>query len=90
MAIRDHFRVDVLVRDAARLQAAHVELAEVGRLLHLHDAGVAGMCPSIRARHARAPVGWRCGRALLATPGLVAASFATASGGVLSLPSSGT
>src|SRR5581483_3744758 len=39
MAIRDHFRLDVLVRRAARLQEVDAELAEVERLLKLEDAG---------------------------------------------------
>ncbi|HEV7943641.1 MAG TPA: hypothetical protein VGP17_12680 [Solirubrobacteraceae bacterium] len=34
MAIRDHFRLDVLVRRAAILQECESELAEVERLLH--------------------------------------------------------
>jgi hypothetical protein len=34
MAIRDHFRLDVLVRRAAILQERESELAEVERLLH--------------------------------------------------------
>jgi hypothetical protein len=33
MAIRDHFRLDVLVRRAAKLQDRDAELAEVERLL---------------------------------------------------------
>ena len=33
MAIRDHFRLDVIVRAAARVQEADAELAEVERLL---------------------------------------------------------
>jgi hypothetical protein len=33
MAIRDHFRLDVLVRRAAKLQERDAELAEVERLL---------------------------------------------------------
>ena len=35
MAIRDHFRVDVLVRRAAVLQECEIELAEIDRTLHL-------------------------------------------------------
>ena len=33
MAIRDHFRLDVLTRRAAELQRADAELAEVDRML---------------------------------------------------------
>ena len=70
MAIRDHFRVDVLVRAAARLQTVDVELAEVERLLHLDEAGAAGTCASCGALHARgAGFCWRCGTALLDTTG---------------------
>lgn len=38
MAIRDHFRLDVLVRRAAILQERESELAEVERLLHAPEA----------------------------------------------------
>jgi chorismate mutase len=33
MAIRDHFRLDVLVRRAAMLQECEIELAEIDRVL---------------------------------------------------------
>src|SRR6185436_15300183 len=46
MARRDHFRLDVVVRQAARLQAVDSELGEVERLLHLEQAGAGGTCPS--------------------------------------------
>src|SRR6476646_8187469 len=49
MAIRDHFRLDVLVRRAAVLQEREAELAEVERLLRMEDAAVAGSCPSCAA-----------------------------------------
>jgi hypothetical protein len=39
MAIRDHFRLDVLVRRAAKLQDRDAELAEVERLLAARDGG---------------------------------------------------
>ena len=38
MAIRDHFRLDVLVRRAALLQERDAELAEVERLLRGEEA----------------------------------------------------
>lgn len=38
MAIRDHFRLDVLVRRAAVLQERDAELAEVERLLRMERA----------------------------------------------------
>ena len=39
MAIRDHFRLDVLIRRAAALQERDAELGEVERLLAAADAG---------------------------------------------------
>jgi hypothetical protein len=44
MAIRDHFRLDVLVRRAARLQERDAELAEVERLLRSEEDGLGGSC----------------------------------------------
>ena len=68
MAIRDHFRLDVLARQAARLQAVDAELAEVERQLRLEDAGASGECPSCRALHSRGAVFcWACGAQLLPT-----------------------
>ncbi|MGH2835636.1 MAG: hypothetical protein ACRDK4_13220 [Solirubrobacteraceae bacterium] len=49
MAIRDHFRLDVLLRRAAMLQERDAELAEVDRLLHMQESSVAGSCPSCGA-----------------------------------------
>jgi hypothetical protein len=37
MAIRDHFRLDVLVRRAALLQEREAELAEIDRLLGVRE-----------------------------------------------------
>ena len=68
MAIRDHFRLDVLAKRAARLQAVDAELAEVERQLRLDDAGASGECPSCRALHSRGAVFcWSCGAQLLPT-----------------------
>jgi hypothetical protein len=68
MAVRDHFRLDVLVRRAARLQELDAELAEVERLLRLADDGAAGSCPSCGALHSRGAVFcWQCGHRLLET-----------------------
>ncbi len=50
MAIRDHYRLDVLARRAAELQRADAELAEVQRLLASAEAGVAGPVPLVRRR----------------------------------------
>ncbi len=66
MAIRDHFRLDVLVRRAAILQERDAELAEVERLLRMEQAGVVGTCPRCSAPHARgAPFCWQCGAQLM-------------------------
>jgi hypothetical protein len=66
MAIRDHFRLDVLVRRAAVLQERDAELAEVERLLRLEQDGAAGACPSCRAPHSRGALYcWQCGMTLM-------------------------
>ncbi|HEY4428671.1 MAG TPA: hypothetical protein VGN08_10740 [Solirubrobacteraceae bacterium] len=66
MAIRDHFRLDVLVRRAALLQERDAELAEVERLLRLEEGGVAGSCPACGAPHSRGAVFcWQCGATLM-------------------------
>jgi len=66
MAIRDHFRLDVLVRRAAMLQERDAELAEVERLLRMEDDGVAGHCPACSAPHSRGAVFcWQCGATLM-------------------------
>ena len=66
MAIRDHFRLDVLVRRAAVLQERDAELAEVERLLRTADGGMGGACPSCAAPHSRGAVYcWQCGAVLM-------------------------
>jgi hypothetical protein len=66
MAIRDHFRLDVLVRRAALLQERDAELAEVERLLRMERDGVAGSCPSCHAPHSRGALYcWQCGTTLM-------------------------
>jgi hypothetical protein len=68
MAIRDHFRNDVLVRRAAKLQQVDGELAEVERLLRMETAGASGACPGCGALHSRGAVFcWQCGHQLLPT-----------------------
>lgn len=52
MAIRDHVRLDVLVRKAAALQRVDLELAEVERELRGDIAEVGGHCPQCGERHA--------------------------------------
>jgi hypothetical protein len=66
MAIRDHFRLDVLVRRAAVLQERDAELAEVERLLRLEDSASAGTCSRCAALHSRgAMFCWQCGATLM-------------------------
>ena len=66
MAIRDHFRLDVLVRKAAELQDADAELGEVERLVADARDGVGGQCRACGAPHSRgAAYCWRCGQPLM-------------------------
>jgi hypothetical protein len=66
MAIRDHFRLDLLLRRAAMLQERDAELAEVERLLHMQESSVAGSCTSCGAVRSRGAVFcWQCGAQLL-------------------------
>lgn len=66
MAIRDHFRLDVLVRRAALLQERDAELAELERLLRLEENATAGNCPGCGAPHSRgAAFCWQCGTTLM-------------------------
>ncbi|HTQ67985.1 MAG TPA: hypothetical protein VMI13_04785 [Solirubrobacteraceae bacterium] len=66
MAIRDHYRLDVLARRAAELQEADAQLSEVQRLLASSEAGVHGQCRSCGAVHSRgAAYCWQCGAPLL-------------------------
>jgi len=66
MASRDHFRLDVLTRKAAKLQQVDAELAEVERMLKLDQAGAAGACGSCGALYARGSVFcWQCGKDLM-------------------------
>ena len=66
MAVRDHYRLDVLARRAAELQEADAELNEVQRLLGSAEAGVHGQCRSCGAVHSRgAAYCWHCGAPLL-------------------------
>jgi hypothetical protein len=66
MAVRDHYRLDVLARRAAELQEADAQLGEVQRLLSSAEAGVTGQCRSCGAVHSRgAGFCWHCGAPLL-------------------------
>ncbi len=66
MAIRDHFRLDLLVRQAAQLRTIDAELAAVERLLHTEQGGAAGTCPACGALYSRgAMFCWQCGKSLM-------------------------
>ncbi len=67
MAVRDHYRLDVLARRAAELQEADAQLGEVQRLLANAQDGVHGQCRACGAVHSRgAAYCWHCGAQLLA------------------------
>lgn len=53
MAIRDHFRLEVLTRRAARVQELDAKLGEVEHLLRLDTTGAAGACPQCGTLYAR-------------------------------------
>ena len=66
MAIRDHFRLDVLVRVAARIQERDAALGAVERALHLREGGAAGACGACGAMYSRgAAFCWSCGAELM-------------------------
>jgi hypothetical protein len=66
MAIRDHYRLDVLARKAAELQEVDAQLGEVQRLLAAAEAGIHGQCRSCGAVHSRgAGYCWHCGAPLI-------------------------
>jgi len=66
MAIRDHYRLDVLARRAAELQETDAQLNETQRLIASSEAGVHGQCSSCGAVHSRgAAYCWQCGAPLL-------------------------
>jgi hypothetical protein len=66
MAIRDHYRLDVLARKASELQELDAQLGEVQRLLATAEAGIHGQCRACGAVHSRgAAYCWHCGAPLL-------------------------
>jgi hypothetical protein len=84
MAVRDHFRLDVLVRRAAVLQERDAELAELERLLRLEDSASAGSCPHCGAPHSRGALFcWQCGATLMARSPSASALASTALAGEL-------
>jgi hypothetical protein len=65
MAARDHYRLDVLNQQAARLQEVDAKLGQIERVMKLDQAGAAGTCPSCGALQARGAVFcWQCGNEL--------------------------
>jgi hypothetical protein len=79
MAIRDHFRLDVLVARAAALQERDAELAEVERLLALEETAIAGACTTCAAPHSRGALYcWQCGATLMSR----SSSFTPAAAGI--------
>lgn len=65
MAVRDHYRLDVLSRRAAELQQVDAELGALERMLGDAHAGVSGQCRGCGAVHGRgAAFCWHCGAAL--------------------------
>ncbi|MGH2854599.1 MAG: hypothetical protein ACRDLF_10485 [Solirubrobacteraceae bacterium] len=78
MAIRDHFRLDVLVRRAAELQERDAELGELERVLSLQENAGAGSCPDCGAVHGRGALYcWQCGKVLMERVPSTAANGAT-------------
>ena len=66
MAIRDHFRLDVLVRRAAELQERDAELGELERVLSLREHVETGTCPDCGSVHGRGALYcWQCGKVLM-------------------------
>jgi uncharacterized OB-fold protein len=53
MAIRDHVRMEVLMRRAAELQRVDAELGQIERMLERGDDGIGGTCVSCGATYAR-------------------------------------
>ncbi len=75
MAIRDHFRLDVLVRRAGELQERDAELGELERVLSLREHVETGTCPDCGAVHGRGALYcWQCGKVLMERVPSVAAN----------------
>ena len=65
MASRDHFRLDVLNKQAAQLQEIDAELGQIERVLKLDRGGRHRRLPSCGAMQARGAVFcWQCGNEL--------------------------
>jgi len=67
MAIRDHFRLDLLARKAARLQEVDAQLGAIEQLARIDGGGAAGACPNCDALYPRGAVYCaQCGQQLMA------------------------
>lgn len=67
MAIRDHIRMEVLVKKAAELQRLDAELAQLERIVERGESKVGGTCPACQAVYARgAAFCAQCAQPLLA------------------------
>ena len=65
MASRDHFRMDVLVKQAAKLQEVDAQLGQVERVLRLEQEGASGTCSHCGGLQARGAIFcWQCGKEL--------------------------
>jgi hypothetical protein len=65
MARRDHYRLEVLNAQAAKLQEVDAELGQIERMLKLDEAGAAGTCPACGSLQARGALFcWHCGKEL--------------------------
>jgi len=68
MAVRDHFRLDVLQRQAAQVQELDGELSQLERLRMLEAEGAAGTCPFCATPYGRgAGFCSKCGTQLVET-----------------------
>ena len=67
MAIRDHFRLDLLARHCARMQEVDAQLGTIERLARIDEGGAAGACPNCDALYPRGAVFCaQCGHQLMA------------------------
>ncbi len=88
MAIRDHFRLDVLIRRAAELQERDGELGELERVLSIQENAGAGACPDCGAVHARGALYcWQCGKVLMERVPSAAANGSASETPPVALPS---
>lgn len=66
MAVRDRFRMDIVVERAAALQVVEAELSEIERIVALEKTRVAGICQHCDAPHSSgASFCWQCGSRIM-------------------------